>query len=83
MYADNKIPIFDKFTCQKMMHSRRHCEFLLNQCQSCTAALIYCKRTLADPFYTNTNLNPFDIRKTCIHNDNADSCYPAIKGIVH
>lgn len=67
-----------------MMYQCRHCELLLNQCRhsTCTAAWLYCNKALVDPFFTKTNLNPFDIRKMCLHNENVDSCYPAIEDVV-
>ncbi|KAI7879834.1 Alpha/Beta hydrolase protein [Mucor mucedo] len=75
-------PIYDKVTCQKMKTNRRQCNYLLNQCDSCTPSLLYCKRTLVDPFYSKTHLNPYDIRKTCLLNNHIDSCYSEIQDIV-
>jgi cathepsin A (carboxypeptidase C) len=35
---------------------------------------------LFDPFFS-TSVNPYDIRKRCIHNDRFDSCYKEIEDI--
>lgn len=66
-----------------MLTNRRQCNYLLNQCDSCTPSILYCKRTLVDPFYTKTQLNPYDIRETCLHNHHVDSCYSEIQDIVN
>ncbi|KAG2228836.1 hypothetical protein INT48_007822, partial [Thamnidium elegans] len=75
-------PIFDKSTCQKMITHRGQCNYLTGKCNACKPANMYCKRTLEDPFYKKTHLNPYDIRKNCIPNIHIDSCYSVIKDIV-
>lgn len=77
-------PLFDAFTCKRMKINRERCEFLWNQCSqgygSCTAASIFCKKTLIDPFHS-TIRNPYDIRKRCTRNNEVDSCYDEIRNI--